>query len=297
MELFTNLTLIACLCSALAVTCATVVIVDFVTDASKRYKDRYIQETSVQYDDILLQMPPGKIFDLSLAFAALGGFLAIGIVTFFSGTPSLPKLFFFGPLGLAAAFPVPRLYLRYLKNQRLLKFNEQLEDALLSISGSLKAGFSLSQALDEIARANRHPISFEFNLLTQELRLGVSFEEAFTKMSKRVGSKDFELVSIAVITARQTGGELTNVLERLAYVIRERLRITRKVAALTAQGRLQAIIIGAMPFLLLAAMAYIAPDMVNAFLNSPLGLVVLLVAIGLVVTGFLVIRKITTIDI
>ena len=71
MELFTNLTLIACLCSALAVTCATVVIVDFVTDASRRYKDRYIQETSVQYDDILLQMPPGRIFDLSLAFAAL----------------------------------------------------------------------------------------------------------------------------------------------------------------------------------------------------------------------------------
>ncbi len=116
-------------------------------------------------------------------------------------------------------------------------------------------------------------------------------------MSKRVGSKDFELVAIAVITARQTGGELTNVLERLAYVIRERLRITRKVSALTAQGRLQAIIIGAMPFLLLAAMAYIAPDMVNAFLNSPLGILLLFAAIALVVTGFLVIRKITNIDI
>ena len=297
MELLTNLTLIACLCSALAVTCTTVVIVDFLSEASRRYKERYIEETSIQYDDILLQMPPGKIFDLSLAFSAFGAFLAIAVVTIFFGTPSVPKLIFFGFLGLVFAFPIPRVYLRYLKNQRLLKFNEQLEDALLSISGSLKAGFSLSQALDEIARMNRHPISFEFNLLTQELRLGVSFEEAFGKMSKRVGSKDFELVAIAVVTARQTGGELTNVLERLAYVIRERLRITRKVAALTAQGRLQAIIIGAMPFLLLFAMGYIAPDMVNAFLKSPLGIVILLIAIGLVVAGFLIIRKITTIDI
>ena len=64
MELLTNLTLIACLCSALAVTCATIVIVDFITEASNRYKERYIEETSVQYDDILLQMPPEKIFYL-----------------------------------------------------------------------------------------------------------------------------------------------------------------------------------------------------------------------------------------
>lgn len=296
MELLTNLTLIACLCSALAVTCATIVIVDFITEASNRYKERYIEETSVQYDDILLQMPPEKIFYLSLAFAGLGAFLGIAFAAF-TGTLSAAKIFLFGTVGLVVAFPAPRFYLRFLKHQRLAKFNEQLEDALLSISGSLKAGFSLPQALDEIAKANRHPISFEFNLLTQELRLGVSFDEAFTKMSKRVGSKDFELVAIAVITARQTGGELTNVLERLAYVIRERLRITRKVSALTAQGRLQAIIIGAMPFLLLAAMAYIAPDMVNAFLNSPLGILLLFAAIALVVTGFLVIRKITNIDI
>ena len=125
----------------------------------------------------------------------------------------------------------------------------------------------------------------------------VNFDEAFEKMARRVGSADFELVVIAVITARQTGGELTSVLERLAGVIRERIRITNKLNALTAQGRLQAYIIGAMPFLLLAAMAKIAPDMVDAFFNSPLGLLIMLLVIGLVVTGFLIIRKITTIDV
>ena len=228
MELLTNLTLIACLCSALAVTCATIVIVDFITEASNRYKERYIEETSVQYDDILLQMPPEKIFYLSLAFAGLGAFLGIAFAAF-TGTLSAAKIFLFGTVGLIIAFPAPRFYLRFLKNQRLANFNEQLEDALLSISGSLKAGFSLPQALDEIAKANRHPISFEFNLLTQELRLGVSFDEAFTKMSRRVGSKDFELVAIAVITARGL-----NVAKTEQYI--DRLVETRKCAARPARS-------------------------------------------------------------
>ena len=292
-----NLTLLACLSSALAVTFATFVIIDFISDASKRYKTRYIQETAVEYDDVLLQMPPGKIFDLSLALAGLGAFLGIALLCVTSSDPSLPKILFVGALVAVFFFFIPRLWLRHLKKQRLNKFNEQLEDALLSISGSLKAGFSLSQALDVVANENRRPISFEFSVLIQELRLGVNFDEAFEKMARRVGSADFELVVIAVITARQTGGELTSVLERLAGVIRERIRITNKLNALTAQGRLQAYIIGAMPFLLLAAMAKIAPDMVDAFFNSPLGLLIMLLVIGLVVTGFLIIRKITTIDV
>ena len=116
-------------------------------------------------------------------------------------------------------------------------------------------------------------------------------------MVKRLGSEDFELVATAILTARQTGGELTVIFERLAAMIRERMRISGKLRALTAQGRLQSYVVGAMPFLLMIVMNYIAPDMMGSFFNSMAGILLILGAVMLVVMGFLVIRKITNIDI
>lgn len=107
------------------------------------------------------------------------------------------------------------------------------------ISSSLKAGFSINQALEEVAEQNIHPISVEFRLLIQEIRLGVPVEQALENMNRRLRSEDFELVATAILTARQTGGELTGTLERVASLIRERVRISNKVRALTALGRLR----------------------------------------------------------
>ena len=90
-------------------------------------------------------------------------------------------------------------------------------------------------------------------------------------MNRRLGSEDFELVATAIITARQTGGELTGTLERLAALIRERMRINNKLRSMTAMGRLQAIMIGAMPFLLLFGMYQISPRMMDSFMGSILG--------------------------
>ena len=132
------------------------------------------------------------------------------------------------------------------------------------MSSSLKAGFSINQALEKVAEQEIHPIAVEFRLLMQELQLGVPLDQALDNMSRRIGSEDFELVAVAIITARQTGGELTETLERVAALIRERGRINNKVRALTAMGRLQAIMIGAMPFLLLWGMYLISPAMMES---------------------------------
>jgi len=296
-ELFHNLTFLAGLCSAAAVTFASLVVINFMTETSAKYKERYIRETGIEYEDILLSMPAGRVFDLSLGVSALGMFLGILLISLVADSPDMPMIVLVGIIGAVVCFPIPRAILKHMKKKRLQKFNEQLEDALLSISGSLKAGFSILQALDLIASENRPPISYEFTVLMQELRLGVPFEDALEKMSKRVGSQDFELVSVAICTARQTGGELTGVLERLASVIRERVRIQQKLLAMTAQGRLQAYRIGAMPFLLLFALSKVAPDMMRPFFNSIVGILVICAAILLVVAGFFTIRKITTIDV
>ena len=139
--------------------------------------------------------------------------------------------------------------------------------------------------------------SKNFTLLTHEIRLGVQFDTALRKMADRLESQDFELVAVEIITARQTGGELTSVLEELAGVIRERMRITQRVRALTSQGRMQAWLIASVPFLLMFAMMHLAPDLMDAFFGSIVGIVILLAVIIMVVCGFLWIRKITTIDV
>ena len=217
--------------------------------------------------DILIQMPAGRVLDLSIAisvFAALVTVLLLGAQQRFSWGWAILIAIAVGVF----MFPLPRLLLRSLRRRRLNKFNFQLEDALGIMSSALKAGFSINQALEEVAEQNQHPIAVEFRLLIQEIRLGVPLDQALDTMCRRLGSDDFELVATAITTARQTGGELTGTLDRVAGLIRERVRIANKVRAVTAMGRLQAVMIGAMPFVLMFGMSLVAPRMMDMFFSS-----------------------------
>ena len=132
-----NLTVLASLCAGIAVTCTALVFVEFFSALSARYRERFIQETSVEMDDVLLNMPPSKILDVSLALAAACAAAAVFAVGFLVENMTVMKGVVAALLAAGLAFPAPRLLLRHLRKQRLAKFNEQLEDALLSISGSL----------------------------------------------------------------------------------------------------------------------------------------------------------------
>ena len=290
-----HLTLLPSLLLMISVTLGAYAIFDFIGFVSARYRDRYLHETATELDDVLIQMPAGRLLDLSLAISALTAIISFLLL-------SINGIAWMGgaALSIMAAillFPLPRFILRQLRKRRLAKFNEQLEDVLMGISSSLKAGFSIQQAIEEVSEEGRPPISVEFRLLAQECRLGVPLTQALDNMNRRLGSEDFELVATAIITARQTGGELTGALERLAALIRERLRIARKLHAITAMGRMQAWMIGAMPFALLIGVNYVAPSLTEGLFDSILGYVMLAAVLLLDVIGFLVIRKITTIDI
>ena len=280
-----------------AVTLAMFVLIDFGTYVAARYRERYLEEAKTELDDVLIQMPAGRILDLSIASSALGGIITIIIMVLqldsFSWRWGLPVALMVSLI----VFPAPRVGLKYIRKRRLNKFNLQLEDALGMMSGALKAGFSINQALEEVADCDLHPVSVEFRLLLQELRLGVPLEQALDNMSRRLNSDDFDLVVTAIVTARQTGGELTGTLERVAMLIRERVRINQKVMALTAMGRLQATMIGAMPFVLMVGLNYVSPDMMSLFWSSAAGIIAVVVVVILVVCGFLAIRKITNIEV
>ncbi len=289
--------IIASLSAGASILLMTMVIAEFFAYTSKTYKEKYIAEAATELDDVLLNMPPGRILDLSLALAAVAGFLGVAVFVIWSSSFTWPKASFIALLAALPSFFAPRLYLRHKKKMRLVKFNEQLEDALQGMSSSLKAGFSINQALETVAQENRRPISVEFRLLVQEIRLGVNLEKALHNMENRMQSEDLELVSTAIITARQTGGELTLIFERLAGVIRERTRIQGKIRSLTAQGTLQAYIVGIMPFVLMFAMNYVAPKMMSVFFDSIIGILLIVGVAILVIIGFFSIKKITTIDI
>jgi tight adherence protein B len=292
-----QLTILASLSSSFAVIIATYVIFDFFNYVSEIQRKRFLEQTSSELDDVLIMLPPDKVLDISLALSGLLSFIVMLIYTLKNSDWSWTGLTVTGIITLICVFPVPRFYLRFLKNKRLNKFNEQLEDALTSMSSSLKAGFSINQAIESIAMEDKPPISVEFKLMVQEVRLGVSLEQALDNLLTRMKSEDFELVAAAIITARQTGGALTETLERLANLIRERMRINLKLRSLTAQGKMQATIIGLMPVFLLYMMNIIAPEMMSPFFSDIRGILLLIFAAIMVLSGFLIIKKIVTIDV
>ena len=186
---------------------------------------------------------------------------------------------------------------RYLDGKRREKFNRQLPEALATMSNALRAGFSISQAFDSVVEQGEKPMCEEFAILQQQLKIGMSFEDALESLSQRVGSDDLTLVTTAILISRKTGGNVTEIFDKISDTIRGRMRIERKVKTLTAQGRLQGVVVSLMPLFLGLIMTLIKPEMMIPYLTSLTGILSLLVVCALIFVGWMMIRKIIKIDI
>ena len=186
---------------------------------------------------------------------------------------------------------------KWLDRRRREKFNAQLPEALATMSNALRAGFSIAQAFDSVVEQGEKPMSEEFAILQQQLRVGMSFESALESMSERVGSDDLTLVTTAILISRKTGGNVTEICDKISETIRGRMKIERKVKTLTAQGRLQGIIVSAMPILLGIAMCVLKPKLMIPFLTSMTGILCVAVMTVLIVLSWMMIRKIIKIDV
>ena len=186
---------------------------------------------------------------------------------------------------------------RYLDSKRREKFNLQLPEALATMSNALRAGFSISQAFDSVVEQGEKPMSEEFTILQQQLKIGMSFEDALESLSQRVGSDDLTLVTTAILISRKTGGNVTEIFDKISETIRGRMKIGRKVKSLTAQGRLQGIVVSVMPIFLGVAMTILKPKLMIPFLTSPAGSLSVALMLVLIVLGWLMIRKIIRIDV
>ena len=186
---------------------------------------------------------------------------------------------------------------RWLDERRRARFNAQLPEALATMSNALRAGFSLSQAFDAVVDLGEQPVSEEFRIFQQQIRIGMSFEDALESLSQRVGSDDLTLVTTAILVSRKTGGNVTEIFDRISDTIRGRMKIERKVRTLTAQGRMQGLIVSLMPLALGVILTVMKPKLMIPFFCSAAGAVSIVVVVVLITVGWLIIRKIIRIDV
>jgi len=230
-----------------------------------------------------LRITPGVILVLAVALGlVIGG--GVGLLL-----RNLPIGAFVGLV--AAALPV--LYVNFRRTKRIRKLQSQLPDAFDLMSRTMRAGQTISQALQSVADDASAPLSEEFGLCYDQQNLGMSPEAAMRDLARRTGLLEVKIFVLAVMVHRQTGGNLANLLEKLSNVIRDRYRIQGVIRALTAEGRMQAIILLALPIAMLAIMLLINRPYAMVLFERPIILGVMLGSMGI---GALWMRKIVNFD-
>lgn len=194
--------------------------------------------------------------------------------------------------GVVVGYMIPGVYVGFRKKQRMGKLDEQLVDALMLMSGGLKAGYSFMQGAEAVVRELDAPIRDEFGSMLQDLRVGVSVEEALHSLARRAGTEEFDMMVTAILVQRTSGGNLAEILETIAHTIRERMRIRREVSTLTAQERMSSYVVGALPIVAFLFLTFINPAYLDILFGTDMGRMLLAGAVGLEITGFFIIRKI-----
>ncbi|OGS07337.1 MAG: hypothetical protein A2270_06005 [Elusimicrobia bacterium RIFOXYA12_FULL_51_18] len=201
-----------------------------------------------------------------LVFIPAGVFALIGLLTF-----SLPAFMFLTALGMAVGLRTPAFVLQTMKLRRGLKIDAQLMDGLILLSNSLRSGLDVVQGFEMVSKDLLPPIADEFGLVIKNYQLGTPFERALGVMEERVTSKMLSYMIRAIVLQRQMGGNLTKVFERIVIDIREESKLEEKTKAMTAQQRIQSIVVGIMPWIMLGVMFMFQPAVMIKFYSSPLG--------------------------
>jgi tight adherence protein B len=203
----------------------------------------------------------------------------------------------FLPFGNVIGFLMPKWYLKKKQRERVTKFNEGLADMITTIVGSLRAGFSFPQALKSVAEEASSPIKEEMDYVLKEMQYGKGIEDALNDLNERMPSEDLDLMIQAILIQRQVGGNLATVLDKIIETIRDRTKIQRQITTLTAQGRLSGYVIALLPVILGFLLYLIQPDYIGGLFRHPIGLTMVGAGVISGIIGFILIKKITTIEV
>jgi tight adherence protein B len=283
----TQFMLVLTLVVALSAGLLTWLFIDVGSVTMTRYRENFTRRTRFQAQEFFLFIDPSRLFLVNVAIMG-----ASGLLTWMATGSVLLAFAVVATLGF-----LPRLLYAAMRRRRLRQFEEQLPDALMMLCGALRAGVGFSSAIQQLVAEAQAPLKQEFSLVLREQRLGVTLEQSLSNLSRRVPTQSTILVVSAMRIATETGGGLAETLERTANTIRSRLQMEGKIGALTAQGKLQAWVVGMLPLALMLILDYMEPDAMALMWHTRLGWGTLAVIGLLEVTGVYVIRKIIAIDI
>ena len=253
--------------------------------------DRYRLKSTAWADDFNRQFLTIDVkyivFGTLAVFALLG--LLLGIST--GGFGGVFVFLMFVALGAYLGIKMPKVVLDKLKKSRGVKINAQLMDALILLSNSLRSGMDIVQGFELVSHDMRPPIADEFGLVIKNYQLGTPFEKALEGLDERVESRMLSYTIKAIIIQRQVGGNLTVIFSRLVENIREESKLEEKLDAMTAQQKIQALVVGIMPVIMLGVMFMFRPDEMIAFYTTPVGLFVLMFCFIWIMIGMKLIQK------
>jgi tight adherence protein B len=248
---------------------------------------RFVKRLRQLLDEADLDWSVGRtvLLMLTISAVALYVLLLMGIPLLLALPCSLPP----------AALPVA--WIRRRQADRLRKVEEQLPEALDYLSRALLAGHSLPMSMELLAEECDPPFSGELRKVIDEYNLGLSLDDALANLMERLPSVDIQFFVSAIQTQTRTGGSLHELLEDLAETIRERMTLKRQVRTLTANGRMTAIVLSALPFVVAGTMLYVNPDYFDLLLEHPLGPTFLFMALCGQILAFWVIQRIVNIKV
>jgi tight adherence protein B len=224
--------------------------------------------------------------------ASAGAALSCGLLSFLC----LQSLLL-GVVAALAGSAIPYGLLRLKCGRRLKAFNTALPEAIDLMARSLLAGHSMGSSIELIAEQSPEPLASEFVQVFQQQRLGLHFRDALLQMGTRVPSRDLQFLITAILVQKETGGDLTEILDRASHVIRERVRIEGEVRTHTAQGRLTGWILALLPVVMLALINLLSPGYSGILFHDPVGQKLLYAGGTFIILGGLIIRKIVNVQV
>jgi tight adherence protein B len=225
--------------------------------------------------------PPGYYLLLGGLFAALV-FMAGSLLTL-SQKVIVPAAF------MAALSPL--YFLRLMKKRRTAKFQRQLPEALELVARALKAGHAFTSGMKMAADEFDDPIGTEFSKTIDEINFGVGIQDALRNLARRIDCPDLDFFVVSVIIQRETGGNLAEIIERIGHLIRERFKLFGLIKTLSAEGRISAIILVLVPFVISFYFYVVQPSYIELLLTDPLGRVMSTVAVLSMITGVFIMRR------
>lgn len=255
--------------------------------AARRYEVDFKEQMRMQLSDAFIFFDPVQLWIFAIALTSL--MFVISWIFF--------KLWWLS-LGLALIMVfMPKLLLLLLRKRRLHKFDKQLPDFLLSLSGALQAGSGVQTAIKSLTEDAQAPLAQELSLLQREQRLGVPFDQCLQNLAMRMPSEACELFVSSLRIGAQTGGNLSEAIERIASTLRSRLQIHARIKALTSQGKMQAAVMCLLPIALMLVLNRLDPEAMHHLWHSHIGWAVLALIFFLEALGVWMISKIVAIDV